>query len=95
MIEQLRLTFESQLYLMSAEDMRDLITSLSLDKNEAIEDFCEHFDLEGWYEDALKTNKVDVREWLIEIADEAEVEEILISDDERTLEYSIRAAQGW
>lgn len=94
-IESLRVTFDSELYLMSSEDIRDFINTMSDDPREAIEEFCEWVGLEEWYENALKMHSLDIRQWLEEDADSAQLEEMIIADDEQYLTRSIRSAQGW
>lgn len=94
-LEQLKLTFESELYLMSSEDIRDFIEQMPLDNQAAIEDFCSWLDIPSWYQEALELHNPNIRNWLIEVAEAAESEEALIAEDERILEQSIRAAQGW
>lgn len=93
-IEQLKLTFDSQLYLTSVEDMEAILNGIPDDSN-GIEEFCSYFELERWYEDALELFKPDIREWLNEAISEAEIEEAIIAADERELERSIRTSQGW
>ena len=93
-IEQLRLTFDSQLYLTSVEDIESLFDSIPDDSN-GIEEFCSYFEMDRWYQEALEAHNPDIREWLSEALIEAKIEEEIIAEDERELERSIRSSQGW
>ncbi|HSW91469.1 MAG TPA: hypothetical protein VLG09_02390 [Candidatus Saccharimonadales bacterium] len=93
--ESLRITFDSQLYLMSADEIRTFADSLPQSNGAAIREFCDWFSLDKFYVAALELHNPNIKQWLREAADEAQLEEIMNAEDERFLERSIRSAQGW
>lgn len=93
--ESLKITFDSQLYLMTSDEIRTFADSLPRSKGAAIREFCDWFSLDKFYVAALELHNPNIQAWLRAAADEAELEEGLIEADERFLERSIRSAQGW
>lgn len=91
--EQLKTTFDSQLYLMTSAEMRDFIDTLPSDNQSAIKEFCDWFSLDSWYREALLSHNPNIRDWIEETANEAELEELIIAKDDRIMERSLRESQ--
>jgi len=93
--ESLKLTFDSQLYLMSSDEIRVFAdTMISSNNRRAIKEFCSWFALDKWYEEALLAHNPNIRDWMLEAADEAELEEAIIAQDDKIMEQSLRESQG-
>lgn len=79
----------------SSEELRELIDRLPEDTEEAASDFCDAFDLGGWFYEAMVLNDIDISEVLIDVAETHYQEEQEAEKDRAEIERDLRQSQGW